>query len=137
MYIRKISAAILVSLFLFTATPTYAAPARPGVCAYGLQPQHDMAGSYVSDEEMLAVEIMPCGGVYVAWDSKNGPKDAGYITKKTIQGGGYIAALADEWDTGLDGKYTVTVKPAERGYIQLLTINQYGQDQRVHRLRRL
>ena len=137
MNIRKISAAILMVAFLFTATPSYAAPAQPGFCAYGLQDQRDMSGYYISDEEALAVEVFPCGGIYVTWDSNIGPRNAGYITKKVLQGGGYIAALADEWDIGLDGKYTITVKPAERGWIQVMTINQYGQDQRVHRLRRL
>jgi hypothetical protein len=136
--ITKISAAILVVLFLFTAIPTYAAPAQPGVCAYNLQPQNDRAGYYVSDTEAMAVEVFPCGGIMVTWDDTlNRPRNAGYITKKVLQGGGYIAALADEWDIGLDGKYTITVKPAERGWIQVMTINQYGQDQRVHRLRRL
>lgn len=134
---RKISAAVLMVLFLFTTTPIYAAPLQPGFCPASMHDQRDMVGYYVSDTEAMAVEVFPCGGIMVTWDSNIGPRNAGYITKKVLQGGGYIAALADEWDIGLDGKYTITVKPAERGWIQVMTINQYGQDQRVHRLRRL
>ena len=135
----KISAAMLMLLVLLLVSPptVQAAPAQPVSCAYGLQDQRDMAGYYVSDEEALAIEVYPCGGIYVAWDSPTGPRNAGYITIRPLRGGGYIARLADEWVVGLDGKLTITVKPAERGWIQVLTINQYGQDMRVHRLRRL
>jgi len=122
--------------------PTSAAPVAqecPVPGSYGF-PQADMAGVYVSPQHMMRVEVYPCGGSIIVWDNQFGRHTSVYASVGRLPGGGIAmrGTMPDPMSGGyLDNAYTTGVKPAEAGFIQVITISPYGDAIRVYRLQKL
>lgn len=96
--------------------------------------QHDFAGVYVSAVHQMRVEVFPCGGIFLQWTNPYGDHHAVYVTQRRLGDGTIIAEHARA--ERLDGSYAMGLKPAEPGYVQLITADRYGSDVRIYRLRK-
>ena len=128
--------AVILAALAFMAlvpTPVAAAPAAPAEtqCARSATTQADMAGVYRAS--MLYVEIFPCGGIYVEWTNGSGTHAAGYITEAHASDG--VIAIWQRGDA-LDGQPGLIVKAAERGYVQIATVDSDLNIIQVYRLRK-
>jgi hypothetical protein len=113
-----LSAAVLIP----TITMPTTASAAP-LCTTGLQ-QSDMAGRYISDT--MVVDITPCAVTHVAWSNAYGQHTAYYVGTQRYVGDGFLA-MGTQPDpmTGhyLDAASAIGIKAAERGYVQLVTVD--------------
>ena len=84
--------AVLTLAIALTLAPAaaQAAPAEQS-CGYNTVNVRDMAGTYVSPEHQMRVEVYPCGGVYVQWDNAYGTHAAAYISDSRVPRGGVVA----------------------------------------------
>lgn len=131
-----IVAALLVAVTM-TTTTAQAAPSEQRGCAPGVVRQDDMAGTYESST--MHVEIYPCGGSYVQWTNIYGLHYAVYVAADRHVTGGiyaYPTGTGSHAGASLDSATVIGYKPAERGYIQVLTANDAGVIG-VYRLRKI
>jgi hypothetical protein len=107
------------------------------MCMPGAFESGDMAGVYEAVD--IQVIVGPCGGIGVQWANDYGLHEAGYYGIDRLIGGGIIAGLTDPdpYVRSLDGRNTVAIKPAEVGYVQVVTIDATGKNLRVYRLRKV
>lgn len=131
-----LAGAVAVAALLSPAQPTHAAPLSQA-CQAGAFRQHDMAGVFVSPESRMRVEIFACGGSYLQWDNQYGTHYAIYYSDTRLPGGGVAATLMPNGLIGLDGVTRVGYKPAEAGWIQVITADPYGGIYGVYRLRKV
>lgn len=129
--IREIGAAILVAVLLTLMLPNMA---HAQGCPVGSHWQRDMAGMYVSEYHQMKVDVHNCGLVVVTWRNHNGWHSADYGTVESVHSGGIIATLLHDQPYGLDGRYAVGVKPAEPGYVQIITVDSERGTTRTYRL---
>lgn len=107
-------------------------------CTPGALTQHDMAGVYVNPESPMRVEVYPCGGIYLQWDNAYGTHRAVYGATNRLPGGGVAATgLRSERGVFLDDSARLGVKPAEPGYVQVITLGVYDETFRVYRLKKI
>jgi hypothetical protein len=129
-------AALAAATLLAFAAPTYAATAAP--CAYGAITQYDMTGVYWSAEWSAYIEVFPCGGTYIGWENNAGRHGATYVTTGRVRGGGYFLEGLQPADVGYpDSAYHIAFKPAERGYVQLITYDRFDNFFAIYRLLKL
>lgn len=133
------AAAILALAFVAAWHPPTAEAAPLGqACQANAFRQHDMAGRYASDAIML--EIYPCGGSTIAWSNAYGTHAASYYGAIRLPGGGIGArGIRPDTITGgwPDDAEVIGFKPAEPGYIQVFTVDRFGNVVGVYRLRKL
>lgn len=100
--------------------------------------QADLAGSYVSAEAAMQVTVYPCGSIGVRWSNVYGTHEAGYYGVIRYADGAILARLAmpDPVVGSLDNRPGLIVKPAEPGYIQVLTPLPEPDQWQVYRLRK-
>lgn len=133
----RFALALGLLLFLIPATPVQAQPSSVTPdCPFVAYPQYDMAGVYVDPSIPMRVRVFPCGGVTITWDNLYGRHEAHYVTTQPLVGGGLIARghEPDPRVGYLDGTSTVGVKPAEPGFVQVITVSPYGEIVAVYRL---
>lgn len=129
-------AALTITLAPIGPSVALAAPAEQA-CASGAVAQRDMAGTYVSAEHQMRVEIYACGGAYVQWDNAWGTHYAAYGTVSRVPAEGVIARRLPDTAESLDATDVIGFKAAEKGYIQVFTANAYGEIVGVYRLRKV
>jgi hypothetical protein len=122
---------IIAALIVAALVPSAADAAPAEQCTRSATTQFDMAGTYRSGT--MYVEIFPCGGIYVEWDNAYGTHAASYDTA-THASDGVIATLIDGY--GLDNQPGLVVKAAERGYVQVATVDTALNVVQVYRLRK-
>lgn len=120
---RIMGAALFAALTLVTVpTPAEAITAAQS-CARNAFRQDAMAGTYWGTDRPIMATIFPCGGTYLQWRGTDGlDHEAIYAGFENLRGGGFIAEVMQEdpiagtpW-----GTRTITLKPAEPGYIQAI-----------------
>jgi len=137
---RRGIAAVLIGLMIGLGMPsTTMAQQMPQPCAGGEIDSRSMYGVYLADEYRLRLDIAPCGGVTVLWASPSGTHRAIYSGNEATPGGGFIARVIfpDPIARSLDNRNVIWVKPAEAGWIQVVTMSPFGDDLRVYRLRKI
>lgn len=109
-------------------------PCRPGAFE-----QHDMAGVYESMQSQMRLTVFGCGGAHLLWSNHYGTHEATYYGVERLEGGGVIARVwvPDPYVRSLDGRNVLSFKPAEAGYIQVMTLGPFGDDVRSYRLAKL
>lgn len=125
---------ILAAVLIVAAT---ALPASAVSCAeLGLLDQSDLAGIYVDPSIPMRVQVYPCSGVRVLWDNPYGRHEAYYSMTVRVESGGVIGHghTPDPRVGYLDNAYTIGVKPAEVGFVQIITVSPYGEIVGVYRL---
>ena len=132
---RRTLGAILVAIALSgVPTAAQAAPAAQA-CGYNTVNASDMAGRYTSTT--MTVVVFPCGGIYVQWENAYGMHEAVYTTQTRVPGQGIIARFDGTSVRRLDTSNVLGVKAAERGYVQVFTVNDTTGEERVYRLRKI
>lgn len=108
-------------------------------CQPGAFRQDDMAGVYESAEAQMRLSVFPCGGTHLLWSNAYGTHQAVYYGEERLPSGSIVARLAepDPFVRSLDGRNNLGFKPAEPGYIQIITIGPFGEDGRIYRLRKM
>lgn len=131
-------AAVAALLVIAALAPTPEAAAAQG-CLPGAFRQDDLAGTYISPENRMRLTVFPCGGSVVLWENHFGMHEAGYRGQERVEGGGFFARLAipDPVVRSLDGRDMIWVKPAEPGWVQIVTVSPFGDEIKVYRLRKL
>lgn len=131
---------VLVALvaLLLVASPVSAAPLEQP-CNPGVITQFDMAGTYVSMEHLMRLTVYPCGGMHLLWSNTAGTHEAVYATTERMPDGGLIARVyqPDPFVRSLDGRNVMGVKPAEPGFIQIITIGPFVDDPHIYRLQKM
>lgn len=130
--------ALLFSLLPSNTPPANAAPADQRGCAANAFLQFDMAGTFTSP--YMNLEIYPCGGSYLSWSNQAGFHYATYYSSERIPGGGVGArGMTPDPNTGmyLDASYVIGFKPAEPGFIQVITLSPNGAIRGVYRLQKI
>lgn len=109
------------------------------VCLPGQFPQADIAGVYENVAAPMVVTISPCGGVFLRWANAYGWHEASYRTLHRMPDGGLVASVTnpDPWVGPLDGQLALGLKPAEPGYLQMITANRVEDWTRIYRLRKI
>jgi hypothetical protein len=130
---------VLLALAAATIMSPSSANAAPAdqACAATAFRQHDMAGAFISAEYRMRLEIYPCGGSYLQWDNAYGTHFATYGSTIRLAGGGVGALPLDNSYERLDGVNAIGFKPAEPGFLQVITVNPYGEVVGVYRLRKV
>ena len=131
---RTIGALTLVLALSVVPGAVQAAPAEQA-CGYNTVNASDMAGTYSAPGMMVVV--FPCGGIYVQWDNAYGTHAAAYTTQDRVPGQGIIARSDAANVRRLDTSNVLGVKAAERGYVQIFTVNDFTGEERVYRLRKI
>lgn len=108
-------------------------------CLPGQINQSDMAGVYDMPSSPMTVRVAPCGSIFVVWSNGSGQHEAIYTSGVRLAGGEILAGVVqpDPWVGSLDNRPTIGVKPAEPGYIQILTFNRQEDWIKVYRLRKI
>lgn len=133
-----VAAAILGALMLMaTQLGTVQAAPVEQACRYGAFRQDDMVGVFVSQAAMMRVEIYACGGTFVQWENAYGSHFAMYAGTNRLPGGGIAASKMAESVESLDGTNRIGFKPAEIGFIQVITVDDYGQLRGLYRLQKI
>lgn len=90
-------------------------------------PQADMAGRYVGAPALMTADLTSCGAVTIVWQNAYGWHKAYYASVERVPGGGIGAAgfVPDPQVGWLDNSYSILVKPAEPGYVQVFTARGY------------
>src|SRR6266511_3783323 len=109
--------------YLATAAPAEAAPN----CYTQYATTSDMMGAYYAPDLAAYIEVNACGGVEVVWENEMGMHDAQYYSTARLRGGGFFARAYSAYG-GIypNGAGEIGIKPAERGYIQMATFDQFG-----------
>jgi hypothetical protein len=125
---------ILAATFLLPL-PVEAAPN----CYTQYVPTSDMAGAYYAPDLSAYIEVNACGGVEIVWENSRGVHNAQYSSTSRIRGGGFFARAYSAYDgTYPNGAGMIGIKPAERGYIQMATFDQFANltgEYRLHKIR--
>lgn len=132
--------ALLLALGILVSAPSPAVAAPSAACAGGLFTTEDMAGAYLSQPNMMALAIGPCGELILTWDNPYGRHQAVYQAVERFPGGGFIAAgVRPEQMFGvyLDNQTAIGVSPAEPGFIKIITLSPYLTDPRQYRLEKI
>ena len=126
-------ALIIVTLVVAALVPSVAlaAPAQPQ-CSRAAATQFDMAGAYRAGT--LYVEIFPCGGIYVEWTNTSGTHSASYVTDAHASDG--VIAIFNTGEA-FGSQPGLIVKAAERGYVQVATVDSSLNVVDVYRLRKI
>jgi hypothetical protein len=114
-------AAVVLALSLFAWVPTADAAPRP--CPTDAVQAWDMSGVYESQYMLLVVD--GCGTAHLSWLNQFGEHRSSYAVVDTLPRGGYIAyGYAPDPGLGLflDNMPVLVIKPAERGYIQIASV---------------
>lgn len=123
--------ALVAALLVLTGGAALAAPQ----CPLAAQVQ-DFVGTYASDTHDLGVHVYPCGGLLVEWEGTAGSRSAAYgVVDRTDDG--IIASALPESRYQYDNRSAIGLKAAERGFVQLMTIERDGRDLHVWRLRKV
>lgn len=124
---------VLCVVLMFSLAPQ---EARAQSCVPQAMRLDDLTGMYESWEVAMRVQAFPCGGIAVMWSNEFGTHTAGYYAVEQIPTGGVIARLTypDPLVRSLDGRNVLTLKPAEPGFVQVITMGPYGDNLRVYRL---
>lgn len=132
-----LSVSLLVVL-AFGAPSALAAPLEQP-CGAGAIDQRDVAGVYISSENLMRLTIYPCTGSVLLWSNTYGTHEAGYIAAERMPDGGLIARVyqPDPYVRSLDGRNVIGVKPAEVGWIQIITIGPFADDPHIYRLKKV
>jgi hypothetical protein len=131
---RRTLGSVLVAIALSVVpTAAQAAPAQP--CYIEAHTARDMAGTYTAPG--MTVVVHPCGGIYVEWENAYGVHSAVYATQTRVPGQGVIAHADPANVRRLDTSNVLGVKAAERGYVQVFTVNEFTGEERVYRLRKI
>lgn len=132
---RIAALALVVAALLFVGPE----PAYAQACPAGTLWQGDMAGVYLDPTLPMRVQVYPCSGVHILWDNAYGRHSAYYRMTIQAPGGGVIGhGFEPDPHVGyLDNAYTIGVKPAEPGFVQLITVDPYGNFVGVYRLPKL
>jgi hypothetical protein len=127
--------ALALIAVIFALGPV-AAHAQETPCPAGTLAQHDLAGIYVDPSLPMRVKVWPCSGVTITWDNPYGRHQAYYSMSMAVPSGGVIGhgRTPDPSVGYLDNATTLGVKPAEVGFIQVLTVDPYGNIVGVYRL---
>jgi hypothetical protein len=135
---RQIALVALTFGIVLVALTAGTAQAQQGCYATAFR-QDDMAGVYISPEVLMRVEIYPCGGSVVEWDNVYGRHAAAYSGRVRLAGGGIGArGMTPDPIVGyLDNTTTLGFKPADPGYIQVITVSPYGDVMGIYRLQKL
>jgi hypothetical protein len=128
--------ALAMTVAPYAAQAARAAPADQGCQARAFF-QFDLAGTYVSQAALMRVEIYPCGGTLVQWDNAFGTHYAGYYSDTRLTGGGIAAGWLPESSGKLDMADRIGFKPAEPGYLQVITVSPYGGIAGIYRLAKI
>lgn len=132
---RTIAALSLIVAVLLATAP---GDAHAQACAPGALRLDDMAGVYVNPASPMRVEVFPCGGVYLQWENVYGTHRAIYYGTGRVAGGGFAAeGVRSERGVFLDDSFHMGIKPAELGYVELVTLGVYDETFRVYRLRKI
>jgi hypothetical protein len=124
---------VLAAIALVPNTAAAAPAAPPTQCVASATTQFDMAGTYSSTEHQMYVEIFPCGGIYVEWKNRFGSHAGAYRTEVHPSDGVLATHGTGE---ALDSQPHIAVKAAERGYVQLWTLDDDLKIVKVYRLRK-
>jgi hypothetical protein len=117
---RRLLAA-LIAAGVMLVTPFLEAPvAHAQACATQAFRQYDMAGVYTSASQMMRVEVYP-------W----------YYSVQRLPGGGIGMRVYPDSPEKLDSAQTLGIKPAEPGYIQVITVSPYGDILGIYRLQKI
>lgn len=106
------------------------------VCRGGTWTTEDLAGLYVSQPNQMVVQVQPCGMVDIVWYNAYGRHQATYLATTRYQGGEIVAAGIVNGGAFLDDSHTMGIKPAEPGFIQVVTAGAYF-GPRVYRLEKI
>ena len=129
-----LAALTLVLALSVVPTDAQAAPDAAACTAEAFR-QDDMVGIYVDPVVKMRVEVFACGGIYVQWENAYGTHAAAYVSNTRLPGGGVGATVAE--GPPLDDSRRLGVKPADRGYVQVITLGVYDDTYRVYRLRKI
>jgi hypothetical protein len=126
-YLKLAAIAALAALLLLTFTaPAYAAPAQP-VDVGSTAPTFDMMGTYSAPDLNAAIGIDATGYAMIVWDNDYGRHTALYEATERIPGGGFMAVgVSAASDIYPVGSRVIAIKPAEKGFIQLVTFDPYS-----------
>lgn len=115
-----------------------AAPYQPRtICNVEDFQQKDMAGTY--EQRDLLLIMYPCGSSLIAWTNAYGEHVSGYYSWDRVPGGGVVAYgfyPDPEINAYLDTVRTIMIKPAEPGWVQLMTITDEDVIRRIYRLKK-
>lgn len=117
----------MLALLAFTLFPSEVSAQSCQATAFR---QFDLAGTYVSPESQMRLEIYPCGGSFLTWSNQFGNHYASYYSTTRLPGGGFAApGLKPDPIIGtyLDGAKVLGVKPGTPGTIELITMSPYGE----------
>jgi hypothetical protein len=132
---RNAIAALIAAIAINLAPAAAQAAPAEQACYVEAQTARDMAGTYTSST--MTVVVHPCGGIFVEWENAYGVHTAGYNTQTRVPGHGIIARSDPSNVRRLDTSNVLGVKAAERGYVQIITINEFTNEERVYRLRKI
>lgn len=123
--------AALLALVALSPSPAHAEAPCPGS-----PDTSDMAGLYLSQESLIRLHLTECGSVGVLWENAYGTHDVPYHVVDGLRGGG-VVAVTDSGGFGLDGRVSIGIKPAEPGFVQIITLSPFGTDLRVYHLAKI
>jgi hypothetical protein len=135
---RRILAVLTVLIAITTGIPAHAQTVQTGDCAPGVPSAADLASVYRSFEAAMQITVYPCG-VEVLWSNENGTHRAGYAITGRFNDGGLLARIQepDPWVGSLDGRVGIGVKPAEPGFLQVITTGPFADNVRIYRLQKV
>jgi hypothetical protein len=121
----KIAALAASLLLAFTAPIASAAPVLPVEVSavVATAPTYDMMGTYSAPELRAVVVVSADGHAGIGWDNDYGRHYAFYEATQRIPGGGFMAIGTRAEDGYPNGSRMIAIKPAERGFIQLVTFD--------------
>jgi hypothetical protein len=130
---------IIIGALMLAVTSVGVVQAAPTeqACAYDAFRQSDMAGTFVSSEYQIRLEIYPCGGSFMKWENQYGEHVAVYFGTNRLPGGGIVASKMPNTLESLNGTDRIGFKPAEPGYIQVIPMDDYGNIRGVYRLKKI
>lgn len=133
---RTIAAGAVLVVVLLALVP---GSAHAQGCLSGQFAQADIAGVYENVAAPMTVAVSPCGAVLIRWANASGWHDASYRTQHRMPDGGLIARVTnpDPWVGPLDGQMGLGLKPAEPGFLQMMTANQAEDWVRIYRLKKI
>jgi hypothetical protein len=104
-------------------------------CAPGAVTQFDMVGVYAN--ENITAQLYPCGGSALYWTNAYGEHTAIYGAVSKVPGEGVVCRVLPASIEMLDAAEVIGFKAAERGFIQVFTVDRFGNIVGVYRLQKI